>query len=343
MNYNINGFDWEFYISYYNDLNHIKTEKEAISHYLLSGRQEKRRISNIPIDFDWKFYTNFYYDLNHISNKEDAENHYLQYGKFEDRLFSKNMIAKNDSGDNKRIYFLCGNARTFLSCFDSVYENIIDKLFCNNTKNNTHVLFYLKCDDPGPKGQEGWDFKYKELNKTELENKIFKFTEKYKNITFHSEILPTSKISDSQLLAQVKNRTLYTGFYERDSFFIRGLHFHYNFEDCGKIINRIESENKFYFDFYIYIRPDLFFESPCQNISKYNPYKIITRKGNPTWNNDHYGIIPYKYKYKFFFARMKLLRTNNDIKFINNEEIYFHTIKYIFYETEIGTYVIKRK
>ena len=57
--------------------------------------------------------------------------------------------------DFKRIYFLCGNARTFLDCFDSTHENIIDKLFCNNTKTNTHVLFYLKCDDPGPKGQKG--------------------------------------------------------------------------------------------------------------------------------------------------------------------------------------------
>ncbi len=45
-----------------------------------------------------------------------------------------------------RIYFLCGNARTFLSCFDSVYENIISKLFENNNKQNTHILFYLNLN-----------------------------------------------------------------------------------------------------------------------------------------------------------------------------------------------------
>lgn len=56
--------------------------------------------------------------------------------------------------DYKRIYFLCGNTITFLSCFDTIYINIIDKLFNNNTKNNTHILLYLKCDDPGPKGQK---------------------------------------------------------------------------------------------------------------------------------------------------------------------------------------------
>ena len=36
---------------------------------------------------------------------------------------------------------------------------------------------------------------------------------------------------------------------------------------------------------------------------------------NPFIINDHYGIIPYKYKYEFFFARMELYRTNNKIKF----------------------------
>ena len=43
MNNNINGLI-KYDVSYYNDLSHIKTEKEAISHYLLSGRQEKRHI-----------------------------------------------------------------------------------------------------------------------------------------------------------------------------------------------------------------------------------------------------------------------------------------------------------
>jgi hypothetical protein len=250
----------------------------------------------------------------------------------------------NNKIDNfcKRIYFLCGNTRTFIDCFDSTYKNIIDKLFCNNTKENTHVLFYLKCDDPGPKGQKGWDFTYPLIDETILKNKIYEFTKKYNNISFHSDILPTNKINDSQLLLQVKNRRLYTGFLSDDSKLIRALHFHYNIEDCGKIINKIESYNKFNFDFYIYIRPDLFFEEPCHNISKYftNNDKIILGKNIA---NDHIAIIPHKYKDNFFFERMILIRTNDKEKFEKSEDIYWNTIQGKYIVKPIGKYIIKRK
>ena len=52
-----------------------------------------------------------------------------------------------------------------LQCFDSIYENIIIKLFNNNNIENTHILFYLKCDDAGPKGQAGWNFIYPSVDK----------------------------------------------------------------------------------------------------------------------------------------------------------------------------------
>jgi hypothetical protein len=97
-----------------------------------------------------------------------------------------------------RIYFLCGNARTFLSCFDSAYENIISKLFENNNKQNTHVLFYLKCDDPGPKGQECWDFEYEPIDIQKLKQEIESYEKKYKNITFYSKLLDTNEIEDSK-------------------------------------------------------------------------------------------------------------------------------------------------
>ena len=236
----------------------------------------------------------------------------------------------------KKIYFLCGNTRTFMTCFESTYENIINKLFSNNTKKNTHVLFYLKCDDPGPKGQDGWNFTYPLIDETMLKNKISEFTKKYNNITFHSEILPTNKIKDSDLLRQVKNRELYTGFFSEDSKFVRALHCHYNIENCGKIINQIESHNKFNFDFYIYIRPDLFFKEPCHSISEYDTDKIITH-----W--DYIAIIPHKYKDNFFFERMNLIRTNDKKEFHKAENIYFYTIKDIHIGTNIGISRIKRK
>lgn len=254
----------------------------------------------------------------------------------------KNDIIKNNINDYKRIYFLCGNARTFISCFDNIYIKIIDKLFTNNTKNNTHVLFYLKCDDPGPKGQRGWDFTYNLVDENKLKNKISEFTEKYKNITFYSEILPTNKISDKELLSQVKNRSLYKGFLNENSKLIRALHCHYNIEDCGKIINKIESDNKLNFDFYIYIRPDLFFENSSLNIYNYNIDKIILGNGPHRNSPDHIAIIPNKYKYEFFFARMNLIRINNKIILKTSEEIYFYTIIGKYEIKNIGKYIIKR-
>lgn len=247
--------------------------------------------------------------------------------------------------DFKRIYFLCGNARTFIDCFDSTYENIILKLFCDNTKKNTHVLFYLKCDDPGPKGQRDWNFTYPLIDETTLKNKISEFTEKYNNISFHSEILPTNKINDSDLLSQVKTRKLYTKFLGDDNKLIRTLHFHYNIEDCGKIINQIETDNKVNFDYYIYIRPDLYFYESCHNISEYvtNTDKIILGPSIPPHINDHIAIIPHKYKDNFFFERMNLIRTNNETTFYMSEHIYENTIQGKYIRKTIGKSQIKRK
>ena len=279
------------------------------------------------------------YRRNNNINSLSRQN-YLNIKKHKDIL--KQINIKNNINDYKRIYFLCGNARTFISCFDNIYIKIIDKLFTNNTKNNTHVLFYLKCDDPGPKGQKGWDFTYNLVDENKLKNKISEFTEKYKNITFYSEILPTNKISDKELLSQVKNRSLYRGFLNENSKLIRALHSHYNIEDCGKIIDKIESDNKLNFDFYIYIRPDLFFENSSLNISNYNIDKIILGNGPLRGSYDHLAIIPNKYKYEFFFARMNLIRINNKIILKTSEEIYLYTIIGKYELKNIGKYIIKR-
>ena len=126
------------------------------------------------------------------------------------------------------------------------------------------------------------------------------------------------------------------------AYFLRGLHCHYNIEDCGNIINQIESNNKFNFDFYIYIRPDLFFEKPCHNISNYETNKVILGVGPNHYNNDHIAIIPHKYKYNFFFARMNLIRNNIKQKYRTPEELYWSTIEGNYIVKWIGKYMIKR-
>ncbi len=38
-------FDWQFYISYYDDLKHFKTSVQALSHYKSFGKKENRLIN----------------------------------------------------------------------------------------------------------------------------------------------------------------------------------------------------------------------------------------------------------------------------------------------------------
>jgi hypothetical protein len=247
-----------------------------------------------------------------------------------------------------KIYFFCGNARTFSDCFDSAYENVIKQLFTNNDTKNTYVLFYLKCDDPGPKGQINWNFSYKILDKEYLICAIEKFKKKYTNITFVSKILDTNEISDEDLLNQIKQLNLYIdhlGGGENGGKILRALHCHYNIERCGELIEEIEKNDNLVFDYYIYIRPDLFFVSPCKEISNYsNGIVSCSYKNGNIFNSpniDHYAIIPNVCKESFFFDRMKMIRNNETITHSTPESIYLSTIKY---EKQVmGQYEIKRK
>lgn len=244
---------------------------------------------------------------------------------------------------SNRIFFMCGNARTFLECFQSMYDNLINKLFDGNSKDNTYVLLYLKCDDPGPKGQKGWNFRYPFIDPIKIKNEIINFRKKFDNITIITRILPTNEITNMGLLSQVKKRKLYNGrHFQRNSFFLRALHCHYNIERCGKIIDSIEIQKNKIFDYFIYVRPDLFFTKPCPNISIYNPNRVILAKGPNHVNNDHLAIIPRKYKNQFFKDRMELIRTNEKHDFQIAEQIYKYTIRNNFVVRRIGEYYIKR-
>jgi hypothetical protein len=254
----------------------------------------------------------------------------------------KNNISSPISMNNK-IYFLCGGTRTFMDCFDSTYENIISKLFNNNNDVNTHVLLYLKCDDPGPKGQHNWDFTYENVDMDVLKNKIETYKKKYNNITFHSKILLTNEITDCELFSQIKNRKKYINFLNDNSKLLRALHCHYNIEQCGKIIEEIQINNNITFNYFIYIRPDLFFTSPCQDIIFYNNDKVIVGEGPNSYNIDHIAIIPKKYKNNFFFKRMELIRNNKNIFIDSAETLYLHTINNNYEIKNIGNYFIKRK
>ena len=240
--------------------------------------------------------------------------------------------------DQSRIFLLCGNARTFLECFDSCYEHLISKLFVSNTPDNTHVLLYLKCDDPGPKNQDGWRFEYPSIDTHEFRDNIDWLTKTY-NVTFHVHVLESNEISDEELLSQVKRRDLYYYFLAIDCNLLRALHCHYNMERCNDIIESIQTR----FDYYVYVRPDLYFSGPCKHINEYAPNKIICGEGPyPGSAEDHLALIPRRYKNDFLAGRMNLFRNNVTERFDRVELIYNKTLGDNYVVDTLGKYEIKR-
>jgi hypothetical protein len=244
-----------------------------------------------------------------------------------------------ESFQNKQnvIFVLPGNSRTFIECFDSTYNHIISKLFSQNV--NIFIYFYLKLSDPGPKGQDGWNFTYKDNDNNNILDKINKIKNDYPELNIEYKIIPGNEISDYDLMLQIKYKNLYSE-YINENLLLRGLHCHYNFERCGDYIKEKEKSIQSIFDFIIYIRPDLFFIKDCNNIESYNNSIITLAKGPSEYSNDHMAIIPHEHFNSFFFDRINLYRNNTDIRFKTQEEIYWHTIKY---EVKaIGEYYINR-
>jgi hypothetical protein len=237
------------------------------------------------------------------------------------------------------LFVFCGNCRTFIDCFESCYDHIISKLF-DEKEYKVYIYFYLKLSDPGPKGQCGWDFSYKDVEYDTLIENINKFQEKYKLLSMEYKIIFTDEISNTDLLMQGKDITRYKGIYTNATL-LRGLHCHYNFEKCGYYILQKEAELDLKFDYLIYVRPDLFFTNDCKRIESYSKHAVTLAHGPYSYNNDHLAIIPRSEIESFFFERMNVYRTNTTNDFITPEEVYWHTIKYT--KDHIGIYFIKRQ
>jgi hypothetical protein len=236
------------------------------------------------------------------------------------------------------LFVLPGNARTFIDCIDSIYTNLISKLFSQDM--NIFIYLYLILSDPGPKGQDGWNFQYKDNDSNIILDKIHKIKTEYPSLNIEYKLLPGDEISDNELISQVKERGLYTGYYIRDSVLLRGLHCHYNLEKCGNYILEKERSIESKFKYIIYVRPDLFIVNSCNNIETYNTSLITLGEGPDPYNNDHMAIIPREHLNSFFFDRMNVYRNNTLTTFITPEEVYWHTIKY---EVKcIAAYYIKR-
>lgn len=236
------------------------------------------------------------------------------------------------------LFVVSGNCRTFIDCIDSIYMELISKLFPQDA--NIYLYLYLKTTDPGPKGQTDWNFEYEDVDCNLLVEKIGTLGASYPTLNIDYKILYGDEISNDELVSQVKSRHLYIDHYAKTSTLLRGLHCHYNLERCGYYILEKEDSIQAKFDYIVYVRPDLFFTEPCSPIDMYNSSLVTLGTGPCCYNNDHVAIIPRDYLDAFFLDRMSVYRNNTVRTFSTPEEVYWHTIKYEV--KDVGKYHIKR-
>ena len=147
-------FDWKFYLSINEDLLDagLKTQEDAIKHYLKYGQFENRKFnSDLPNDFDWRFYLENNKDLqiSGLKNEEDAINHYLDYGQFEKRSYCKHKtskkIKKYDKYNEEDFIELCSNLIKYLpSEYPKIDKNSEKKSLIVETRNRPHNEFIIK-------------------------------------------------------------------------------------------------------------------------------------------------------------------------------------------------------
>jgi hypothetical protein len=110
-----NNFDWNSYVSYYQDLknDNIDTKQKAWSHWKNHGKNEKRlyffsnekaskTIESVDANFDWVMYTTYYQDLkdDNIDTKENAWTHWVRYGKKEGRIYFNTSDSTTEFSNN---------------------------------------------------------------------------------------------------------------------------------------------------------------------------------------------------------------------------------------------------
>ena len=95
------------------------------------------------------------------------------------------------------LFVLPGNSRTFIDCIDSIYTNLISKLFPQDV--NIFIYLYLKLTDPGPKGKDNWNFQYKDNDYNIILDKIHKMKSEYPSLNIEYKLLHSNELSDDEL------------------------------------------------------------------------------------------------------------------------------------------------
>ena len=93
-------FNYLVYLEINPDIDSELDEKNAINHYLTSGKKDGRiykyLTEGLPEDFDYRIYKELNYDLRCL-NEEQAKHHYLKCAKDDCRIYSRGQIDKENS------------------------------------------------------------------------------------------------------------------------------------------------------------------------------------------------------------------------------------------------------
>jgi hypothetical protein len=245
----------------------------------------------------------------------------------------------------KVLFIIAGGCRTFLECYDNIYNNLIIPFSDYNKDIIPDIYLYLKLSDPGKKDLVNWNFDYKQMNKEDIINKI-----NSKHYTDY-KILEQPECSDLEHEKNIKNNNLVTRpkmiSVPNDDFgthvngesksktpvkrIIRGMQCHYNYKQCGEYILELEKKKKIKYDYIVFCRPDLYFLKSVKHYSSFNKDLICTGD-----KSDRLAYIPRKYMEKFFFDRYNVYINNasnfNNELFYNIKDVYFKTIKDLWYQ-----------
>jgi hypothetical protein len=236
------SFDWESYVSNYDDLTYINSKEDAWNHWLQYGKQENRICDNIFLfddykNFNWSSYINNYDDLKYLNSKEDAWRHYIFWGFFEDRKIDS--IYENE-----------------LSEYNKSLENEINFKEIDYTTNK--IIFKKKYDNCG-KHYFGWKgtLNYLIENYSSSSNSKFKYNY-YFDEWIEKLLVWGNKIQNKDCLDNIiqKNLQLIT--------FLHCPPFNNNYDKSAiilnddimlnkNIVNLIETNNLFYSITFLYV------------------------------------------------------------------------------------------
>ena len=146
--FNLNYFDWIFYINNYDDVknNNIDTYEKTLNHFIFVGINEDRYCNKFIKDFDWKFYVSKYNDIKNLKNKYDALEHFMTYGINENRIINKIYYDKYDSVLYKKYIQSISN---ITNC-NIIIEDIENDVFIKKNIKKIGIAISLYIDNNTP-------------------------------------------------------------------------------------------------------------------------------------------------------------------------------------------------